>query len=251
VPKGGPAPQTKKPAGLSPANFLRGYFRGPWGLHDCHEDTELRLTKFRAQPLSATRKTHERRFDSICYLHSWDWRRCHLAGQQASAKMVGAALFARAIRDGASVGALIVITAVSGSVFIFVDFLVNPPWMPMLLAFLVVASNMAITARQKAIIAIGCVATWFAAYSLTWFTKWVVAWVADPEFAFKSDVRAHVKAFDHDHNLRTRKRRLEDHLKRILGAEEREKIEGELMKIDIAGIPKPAYRAEITCAGGI
>ena len=35
-------------------------------------------------------------------------------------------------------------------------------------------------------------------------------------------------------NLRTRKRQLEDHLKRTLGAEERERIEGELMKIDIA-----------------
>jgi hypothetical protein len=35
-------------------------------------------------------------------------------------------------------------------------------------------------------------------------------------------------------NLRRRKRQLEDHLKRIVGPEEREKIEGELMKIDIA-----------------
>ena len=35
-------------------------------------------------------------------------------------------------------------------------------------------------------------------------------------------------------NLRTRRRQLEDHLKQILGAEEREKVEGELMKIDLA-----------------
>jgi hypothetical protein len=35
-------------------------------------------------------------------------------------------------------------------------------------------------------------------------------------------------------NLRTRKRQLEDHLKRIVGPEEREKIEGELIKVDIA-----------------
>jgi hypothetical protein len=35
-------------------------------------------------------------------------------------------------------------------------------------------------------------------------------------------------------NLRTRKRQLADYLKRVLGAEEREEIEGELMKIDIA-----------------
>jgi hypothetical protein len=41
---------------------------------------------------------------------------------------------------------------------------------------------------------------------------------------------------------------------RIQGAEEREKIEGQLMKIDIAlgflGIFKPAYRVEITGASG-
>ena len=35
-------------------------------------------------------------------------------------------------------------------------------------------------------------------------------------------------------NLRTRKRQLEEHLNQIPAAEEREKIEGELMKIDIA-----------------
>ena len=35
-------------------------------------------------------------------------------------------------------------------------------------------------------------------------------------------------------NLHTRKRQLEDHLQRVVGPEEREKIEGELMKIDIA-----------------
>jgi hypothetical protein len=35
-------------------------------------------------------------------------------------------------------------------------------------------------------------------------------------------------------NLRTRKRQLEEHLKQALGAEQREKIESELMKIDIA-----------------
>lgn len=35
-------------------------------------------------------------------------------------------------------------------------------------------------------------------------------------------------------NLHMRKQQLEDHLKRAIGAQEREKIEGELMKIDIA-----------------
>jgi hypothetical protein len=49
-------------------------------------------------------------------------------------------------------------------------------------------------------------------------------------------------------NLRTRRRQLEDHLKQILGVEEREKVEGELMKTPI-GCPrqvsqtrKPPYR---------
>jgi translation elongation factor P/translation initiation factor 5A len=35
-------------------------------------------------------------------------------------------------------------------------------------------------------------------------------------------------------NLRTRKRQLESHLKRIVDPEEREKVEAELTKIDIA-----------------
>jgi hypothetical protein len=35
-------------------------------------------------------------------------------------------------------------------------------------------------------------------------------------------------------NLHMRKQQLEDQLKRVAGAQERERIEGELMKIDIA-----------------
>lgn len=94
----------------------------------------------------------------------------------------GTGLFAWAIRCGATERSLILLTAASGSLFNFVDFLVNPPWMPMLLAFFLVASGR--TAR----IALLCVGTWFAAYSMTWSTKWLTAYFVDPSFNIATDV---------------------------------------------------------------
>jgi hypothetical protein len=99
----------KKPAGLSRRTSYAVTLAGLGGFRDCHENTELRLTKFRGPagvsrrtwerpssvyetvflsrrnrretegPVSCPqheRKCHGRRFDSICYLHTWDWRRC-------------------------------------------------------------------------------------------------------------------------------------------------------------------------------
>ena len=47
----------------------------------------------------------------------------------------GAAIFVLALRRQYSTAALVFLAALFGSIFNFVDFLVNPPWMPMLLAF--------------------------------------------------------------------------------------------------------------------
>lgn len=94
----------------------------------------------------------------------------------------GAGLFAMAIQKDASERALIIQAAALGSVFNFVDFLVNPPWLPMLLAFFLVASGR--TAR----IALLCVATWFGAYAGTWFAKWFAAYLVDPSFNIATDV---------------------------------------------------------------
>jgi hypothetical protein len=40
-----PRPKTREARRLKSADFLRGYSRGPWGLHDRREDTELRFNK--------------------------------------------------------------------------------------------------------------------------------------------------------------------------------------------------------------
>lgn len=96
----------------------------------------------------------------------------------------GTALFAAAIRKGSSELVLIVLAAAFGSIFNFVDFLVNPPWMPMLFAFLLVATG------RSAHIALCCVAVWFSAYAATWGAKWVAAYLVDPSFDIKSDVVA-------------------------------------------------------------
>jgi hypothetical protein len=102
----------------------------------------------------------------------------------------GAAVVAFAIRRRASAFSLIVLSGLFGSVFNFVDFLVNPPWMPALIAFLVMAGLREATAKQRAVIALACAASWFAAYGLTWFAKWVAAYLVDPSFDIKADVIA-------------------------------------------------------------
>jgi hypothetical protein len=100
----------------------------------------------------------------------------------------GAALFAAAIRWQAGFLALVLLSALSGSVFNFVDFLVNPPWMPMLLAFFAMAMPSPITQRQKLTIALLCVGAWFGGYAVTWFSKWGFAYLVDPAFDIRTDV---------------------------------------------------------------
>jgi len=96
----------------------------------------------------------------------------------------GSAIFAFALRRNAATSTLILISALFGSLFNFVDFLVNPPWMPMLLAFFVMASG-----RKSAIkTSLLCVGAWFVAYSVTWASKWIVAYIVDPSFNIGSDV---------------------------------------------------------------
>ena len=100
----------------------------------------------------------------------------------------GAALYAAAVRRDAGLVRLVLLSASFGSVFNFVDFLVNPPWMPMLLAFFAMAMPAPITQRQKLAVALLCVGAWFGAYAVTWLFKWVFAYVVDPAFDVRSDV---------------------------------------------------------------
>lgn len=96
--------------------------------------------------------------------------------------LTGAATFVYAIRIKASDRVLILLVAAAASAFNFVDFLLNPPWMPMLIAFFLVASG------RKAGFALLCIGTWFGAYAVTWAAKWGFAATVYPPFDFKRDV---------------------------------------------------------------
>ncbi|MEY9362295.1 hypothetical protein ABH994_005016 [Bradyrhizobium yuanmingense] len=94
----------------------------------------------------------------------------------------GSGLFAHMIRSKSSDRALIITAAVSGSLFNFVDFLVNPPWMPMLLAFFLVAHG------RRASLSLLIVAAWFGGYAMTWAAKWLAAHFVDPSFDIAANV---------------------------------------------------------------
>jgi hypothetical protein len=95
--------------------------------------------------------------------------------------LAGSGLFARALRKGAPLEALLPIAAVLGSVFNFLDFLTNPPWQPMMLAFLFLAAP-AKPDEQRLVRCTAILAAWAAGYTLTWATKWglAAALSADP-----------------------------------------------------------------------
>jgi hypothetical protein len=82
----------------------------------------------------------------------------------------GSAFFARKARCPDS--DLILIAAVLGSLFNYVDFLINVPWQPMLIAFVALAVG------RRGSEAFAIVVAWFAGYSLTWAAKWAIACAA-------------------------------------------------------------------------
>ncbi len=90
--------------------------------------------------------------------------------------ITGASLFAGALQRNWSPASLIISAAVLGSFFNFIDFLINPPMMPMLIAFFVL-----LNARADAgLLAIAAVVAWFGGYAETWVAKWVLAYVTLP-----------------------------------------------------------------------
>ena len=64
---------------------------------------------------------------------------------------------------------LILVAAMFGSLFNYVDFLVNVPWQPMLFAFIALAGKRRVPETFAIVVA------WFAGYSLTWASKWAIA----------------------------------------------------------------------------
>lgn len=78
--------------------------------------------------------------------------------------LAGACLFAAALKRQWSAAGLIIAAAALGSGFNFIDFLINPPMMPMLLSFFVLLEK-----REDAgLLALAAAIAWFGGYAETW-----------------------------------------------------------------------------------
>lgn len=101
----------------------------------------------------------------------------------------GASLFAAARQRDWPPRGLIVLSDVLGSGFNFIDFLINPPMMPMLIAFFVLLTDR----RNAGLLALAAVFAWFGGYAETWLAKWVLAYLALPgSSAVVSDIFSNV-----------------------------------------------------------
>jgi len=90
--------------------------------------------------------------------------------------LAGASLLAAGLRRNWTPASLIVLSAALGSGFNFIDFLVNPPMMPMLIAFFVLLSER----RDAGLLALAAVLAWFGGYAETWLAKWAIAYFTAP-----------------------------------------------------------------------
>lgn len=118
------------------------------------------------------------------------WRMWNITTHALSMVLIlaGSGLFARLYPTRRNLTLAIVVAALSGAIFNYVDFLINPPMMPMLFAFIVMATELARPAaitRQAvvpAVIAAGFTAlAWFGGYGLTWATEWGLAVWMSPD----------------------------------------------------------------------
>ncbi len=118
------------------------------------------------------------------------WRMWNITTHALSMVLIlaGAGLFARMYPARRNLTLAIVVAALIGAVFNYIDFLINPPLMPMLFAFIVVASELArptpITRQTvvPALLAAGFTAlAFFGGYGLTWATEWALAVWMSPD----------------------------------------------------------------------
>lgn len=83
----------------------------------------------------------------------------------------GTWLWSQLMQRGWKVFSLVLLSAVFGSFFNYIDFLVNPPMMPMLLMFFALLGAREDT-RMLPLLA---VLAWFVGYAETWAAKWLIA----------------------------------------------------------------------------
>lgn len=93
--------------------------------------------------------------------------------------LAGSCLFAGALGKKWRAGSLVIFAAALGSGFNFIDFLINPPMMPMLMAFFVLVDGR----RDAGLLAFSVVLAWFGGYAETWAAKWLLAFLAMPNSA--------------------------------------------------------------------
>jgi hypothetical protein len=122
----------------------------------------------------------------------------------------GVGVFALLYARWRSPSLAIAVAALCGATFNFLDFLVNPPMMPMLLAFIVLAAAERPTesgAAPRQAIGAGWLAalvamSWFGAYALTWVTKWGLAvWYSADPADTRAEILAQILARLHGHEV--------------------------------------------------
>lgn len=118
------------------------------------------------------------------------WRMWNITTHTLSMILIlgGTGLFAFIYPRTRNLTLAIVMAAAFGAVFNFIDFLVNPPLMPMLLAFIVMATELrrpVPVVKQNivpALLMAGFVAlAWFGGYGLTWACEWLLAVWMSPD----------------------------------------------------------------------
>ena len=118
------------------------------------------------------------------------WRMWNITTHALSMMLIlaGTGLFAIVYPRTRNLTLAILMAAAFGAVFNFIDFLINPPMMPMLFAFIVMATELKqpvpVTKQNviPALVAAGFVAlAWFGGYGLTWATEWLLAVWMSPD----------------------------------------------------------------------
>jgi hypothetical protein len=123
--------------------------------------------------------------------------------------LAGTGLFAKMYVRHRNPTLAIILAAVLGSVFNFIDFLINPPMMPMFLSFIVLAAepihNPHLMRRQvlDALWLPGLTAlSWFGGYALTWAIKWFLAvWFSGNAAQTMSTIYAQIITRLHGHEV--------------------------------------------------
>ncbi len=118
------------------------------------------------------------------------WRMWNITTHSLSTIVIlaGAGLFAYVYPERRNLTLAIILAAAFGAVFNFVDFLINPPLLPMLLAFIVMATDLKRPAAIDkvtvipAVLMAGFVAlAFFGGYGLTWASEWTLAVLMSPD----------------------------------------------------------------------